>query len=125
MAINQARARTKASGGKYKFKVPKKKFRLGNDPTLTKVGKERKKSVRVIGGNKKERILTTSIVNLFDKKTKKFSKAKILQVVENPANRHYVRRNILTKGTVIKTEKGNARITNRPGQEGVINAVSV
>jgi len=125
MAINQARARTKASGGKYKFKVPKKKFRLGNDPTLTKLGKERKKSVRVIGGNKKERILTTSIVNLFDKKTKKFSKAKILQVVENPANRHYVRRNILTKGTVIKTEKGNARITNRPGQEGVINAVSV
>jgi len=125
MAISQARARTKATGGRYKFKVPKKKNKLGNTPTLTKVGKERKKSVRVIGGNKKERILTTSIVNLFDKKTKKFSKAKILQVVENPANRHYVRRNILTKGTVIKTDKGNAKITNRPGQEGVVNAVLV
>lgn len=125
MGINQARARTKASGGKYKFKVPKKKFRLGNDPTLTKIGKERKKSVRVIGGNKKERVLTTSTVNLFDKKTKRFSKAKILQVIENPANRHYVRRNILTKGTIIKTEKGNAKITNRPGQEGIINAVLV
>ncbi len=125
MAINQARAGTKSSGGKYKFKVPKRKFRLGNDPTLTKIGKEKKKSVRLIGGNKKERLLATDIVNLLDKKTKKFTKAKILQVLENPANRHYIRRNILTKGTVIKTDKGNARITNRPGQEGIVNAVLV
>ena len=36
------------------------------------------------------------------------------------ANRHYVRRNILTKGTVITTDKGNAVITSRPGQEARI-----
>ena len=125
MAISQARAGTKPSGGKYKFKVPKRKSRLGSDPTLTKIVKVKKKIIRVIGGNKKERVLTTDIVNLFDKKTKKFSKAKVLQVVENSANRHYVRRNILTKGTVIKTDKGNAKITNRPGQEGMINAVLI
>ena len=41
---------------------------------------------------------------------------------ENKANQHYVRRSILTKGAVIKTEIGDARITNRPGQDGVINA---
>ena len=46
-------------------------------------------------------------------------------VVENPANRHYIRRNILTRGTIIKTEKGNARITSRPGQDGVVNAVLI
>jgi small subunit ribosomal protein S8e len=125
MAISHARAKTKPTGGKYKFKVPKKNSRLGSVPTLTKLGKLKKKVVRKIGGNTKERILETDIVNLFDKKTKKYSKAKIQQVLENPANRHYVRRNILTKGTVIKTDKGNAKITNRPGQEGVVNAVLI
>ena len=43
-------------------------------------------------------------------------------VLENPANRHYVRRNIITKGTIVDTEKGKAIITSKPGQEGCINA---
>jgi len=34
-----------------------------------------------------------------------------------------MRRSILTKGAIIKTEIGDARITNRPGQDGIINAV--
>ena len=42
---------------------------------------------------------------------------------ENPANPNYVRRNLLTKGAIIKTELGNARILSRPGQDGTINAV--
>ena len=31
----------------------------------------------------------------------------------------------MTKGTIIETEKGKAKITSRPGQEGSINAVLV
>jgi len=46
-------------------------------------------------------------------------------VLENPANRHFVRRNILTKGTIIETVKGKAKITGRPGQEGMVNAVLI
>jgi small subunit ribosomal protein S8e len=46
-------------------------------------------------------------------------------VVENPANPHYVRRNILTKGAIVETEFGKARIISRPGQHGVINGVLV
>ncbi|MCD6558125.1 MAG: 30S ribosomal protein S8e, partial [Candidatus Aenigmarchaeota archaeon] len=34
----------------------------------------------------------------------------------------FVRRNIITKGAIIMTEDGRAVVTNRPGQEGVINA---
>ena len=67
----------------------------------------------------------TAYVNLMDPATKKCSKAKIVNVTENPANRHYVRRNILTKGTTVKTEKGDAIITSRPGQDGVVNAVLI
>jgi len=44
-------------------------------------------------------------------------------VVESPSNVNYIRRNIMTKGSLIKTEKGVARITSRPGQEGSLNAV--
>ena len=36
-----------------------------------------------------------------------------------------VRRNILTKGAIIETDAGKAKITNRPGQEGTVNAVLV
>ncbi len=50
-------------------------------------------------------------------------KAKIETVEENSANPNYVRRNLLTKGAIIKTEIGRARIVSRPGQDGVINAV--
>ncbi len=50
-------------------------------------------------------------------------KIKIETVAENGANPNYVRRNLLTKGAIIKTEIGNARIMSRPGQDGVINAV--
>ena len=65
------------------------------------------------------------VANLLDQKTKKYSKVKIKSVVESPSNRHYVRRNIITKGTVIDTEKGKAKVTSRPGQDGTINAVLI
>jgi len=58
-------------------------------------------------------------------KTHTTSKTDIITVVENPANIHYVRRNILTKGAIVNTKLGKARITSRPGQSGVINAVLI
>jgi len=51
--------------------------------------------------------------------------ATIEDVVENPANPNYVRRNIVTKGAVIETSEGRARVTSRPGQDGQVNAVLV
>jgi small subunit ribosomal protein S8e len=50
-------------------------------------------------------------------------RAKIETVEQNGANPNYVRRNLLTKGAIIRTEIGRARIVSRPGQDGVINAV--
>ncbi|HHC19323.1 MAG TPA: 30S ribosomal protein S8e, partial [Euryarchaeota archaeon] len=32
---------------------------------------------------------------------------------------------IITKGTIIETEVGLARVTSRPGQVGIINAVLI
>lgn len=46
-------------------------------------------------------------------------------VLETPSNRFFARQNILTKGTIVETNKGKARITNRPTQEGVVNGILV
>ena len=124
MAISRKRSRRKATGGLYR-QLSKKPRNKGGLPVLTGLGKLRKKTVRERWGNVKERLLSIDVANVYDPKAKTYFKAKIETVVENKANRNFVRRNIMTKGAIIKTEKGNARITSRPGQEGSVNAVLV
>ncbi len=125
MPITQHRSYKKPTGARYVAARGKRKYETGRLPTHTKLGERKPKSLRKKGGRRKTVMLAANVVNLLDPKTKKHSKVKIKNVLKNPANRHYVRRSILTKGTVIETEKGNARITNRPGQEGTVNAVLV
>ena len=100
----------------------KRKYEYGREASETKVGERRARKVRTLGANAKLRLLQAADVNLFDTKSKKSVKVKIKGVVENKANPHFVRRNILTKGAIIDTEKGKAVVTNRPGQEGCVNA---
>ncbi|MFH2021458.1 MAG: 30S ribosomal protein S8e [archaeon] len=126
MVLDQQKSVRKETGARYKSQHRKKKEGLGRSPTLTKIdAKSAKRAIRTRGGSNKLRVLRTNIVNLYDPKAKKFMKAIASIVVENVANRHYVRRNIITKGTVITTDKGNAKVTSRPGQDGVINATLV
>lgn len=115
----------KPSSGRMKTNRSKRLFEKAGQPTLTKIGATKLKMERMRGGALKQKLLKAGIANVFDQKTKKHAKAKIKTVIENPANRHFVRRNILTKGTIIDTELGKARITNRPGEEGCVNAVLV
>jgi small subunit ribosomal protein S8e len=125
MVIIQARSKRKPTGGRYKAKLTKRISRAGAKPTLTKIGDRKTKIVREIGGNKKIKLAQVQIINVFDSKSKKYIKAKLETVMSNPANRHYVRRNILTKGTIVKTDKGPVKITNRPGQEANLNGILV
>lgn len=125
MALSQARAKKSPTGAKYKQFRKKKQFELGSNPTLTKLADRKKKTVRVLGGNQKQKLLSASVANVLDPKSKKFVQAKILTIVDNPANRHFVRRNIITKGCVISTDKGKAKVTSRPGQDSMVNAVLI
>ena len=125
MAISQFRSKRKTSGGRYKDFKKKSLTDVGRDPTLTKLGKIRKTNFRIRSGKIKTVALSYDIVNVYIPKEKKYKKVKIETVVDNPANRNFIRRNILTKGAIIKTEIGNARITNRPGQEAHINAILI
>ena len=125
MVVVQARSKRKVSGGRYISARKKRKFEIGRAPTLTKLDKKELRTIRTKGGNEKLRLLRSDIANLFDSKTKTYSKVKVKTVVENPANRHFIRRNIITKGAVIETDKGKAKVTSRPGQDGIINAILV
>ena len=67
--------------------------------------------------------MRAEVANVYVPSEKVTKKVKIQTVKENPANPHYVQRNIMNRGTVIQTELGDARVTSRPGQDGVVNAV--
>jgi small subunit ribosomal protein S8e len=125
MALWQGRSRRKITGGRYVSHRKKKKSEIGREQQITVLGKETKKRVKTMGGNLKFRVLTTQKANVYDPNTKKTKNVNIKTVLENPANPHYVRRNIITKGAIIDTEAGKAKVTSRPGQDGVVNAIII
>ncbi len=115
------------SGGRQGVRRGKRRFEIGDHPIATRIEKETRIFVKPTKsrGLVKAKVQSADHVNLFDPKTRTFSQTKVLAVVECPANRHYVRRNVMVKGAVVRTEKGMARITSRPGQDGTVNAVLV
>jgi len=121
----QGRSTRKYTGGRLVQARGKRKFELGGENANTHLGECIKKTVKVLGGDRKVRLLRTDTALVTDPATKTARKVKIETVTGNPANKNYTRRNIMTKGSIIKTEIGSARITNRPGQEGGINAVLI
>jgi small subunit ribosomal protein S8e len=89
------------------------------------MGESRRKFSKGRGGNLKLKVLSEKQVCVTDPKTGKTEKTEVLRVVKNPANIDYDRRGVITKGALIETSLGQARITSRPGQHGVLNAVLV
>jgi small subunit ribosomal protein S8e len=106
-----------------KVRTRKRKFEMGRDKTETGLGEERARNIDVRGGNRKRRLLVAEHANVTDPSKKKAAKLKILSVVENNANPHFVRRNIITKGAILETELGKVKVTSRTGQDGIVNAV--
>lgn len=113
----------KITGGKYISRSKKKSYERLGQKRIVKLGEVKRKTARVRGGNKKTYLLNANVVNVTDKG--KTQKLEIKNVVQTPSNRFLARQNVLTKGTIVETEKGNVRITNRPTQQGVVNGVLV
>ena len=113
------------TGGEVTSHRGKRKHELGSVQADTRIGKDKRVVVRRKNANVKIRALTVEFANVTDPKTRETKKVKIKGIASNRANIHYVRRLIVTKGTVIETEIGNAIVTSRPSQDGVVNAVKV
>jgi small subunit ribosomal protein S8e len=123
MAQWQGRSKRKISGGRIRLHRKKRTFEIGREKQFTTIGEYKNSKIRTRGNNPKMRLIRTEMANVVDPKSKKTSRVKILTVVENSANPFYVRRNIFNKGAIIETELGKARVTSRPGQHGMVNAV--
>jgi small subunit ribosomal protein S8e len=115
----------KKSGGKKHMFRGKRAFEMGSDPAETIVGDPRISKKRGRGNNMKLRALSVNSVNVTDPATGKSQKTEIRSVVKNPANVDYQRRGVITKGAIVDTPLGQALVTSRPGQHGIINAVLV
>ncbi len=125
MALWQGNSRRSKTGRRIRAARGKRKFEIGKEQHLTTIGNPKQKAVRTKGDNQKIRSLTTNIAYIVDQKTGKTTKTEITSVVENSANIHYIRRNIMNKGAIIDTKLGKAKVTSRPGQSGNINAVLI
>jgi small subunit ribosomal protein S8e len=119
----QAESVRKVTGGRRRPAAMKRRADIGGAPAETHIGEARTRIVRTFGGNYSIMALRANYANVTNPKNGETKKVKIETVEKNTANPNYVRRNLLTKGAVIKTEIGSARITSRPGQDGIINAL--
>ncbi len=125
MALWQGRSKRKPTGGRYRPLRKKRRREISREQQFAFIGNPRLKLYRTKGGNRKVRVLKADSANVLDPRTSTTKKVKIVTVKENTSNPHYVTRNIITRGAVVQTEIGLAKVTSRPGQDGVINAVLV
>jgi len=105
MALWQGRSRRKPTGGRYRPFRKKRRREIGREQQWAFIGPQRLKLYRTKGANRKVRVLSAEFAN--------------------PSNPNFVTRNIITRGATIQTDLGLARVTSRPGQDGVVNAVLV
>ncbi|MCK4688612.1 MAG: 30S ribosomal protein S8e, partial [Candidatus Lokiarchaeota archaeon] len=110
MARSQARSKRKFTGKKYKHFKKKRKRELERPTIDTTIDDEKKKKQRVMGGNTKLKLFSSQYINVTDPNTNKTSKVRILGFESNDASKDLTRRHILTKGAVVETELGNAKI---------------
>ena len=115
----------KQTGGRRRAYRIKRNFEKGSFPAETVLGESKRRVVRVRGGKMKVKLLKEKFVSVTDIKKGITEKIKILRVIRNKANVDYDRRGVITKGAEIETELGRARVTSRPGKDGVINAVLI
>ena len=111
------------SGGRYKKPIKKKLTGRQHQARIVKIGEKKTKLLNGRGNTTKLVSFLNNIANIIVKG--KAKKTKIKNVAETPSNTFLARQNILVKGAIIETELGKAKITNRPSQEGTVQAVLI
>lgn len=102
----------------------KKLAHMGGVFTATKVAAADKRVVvSGRGSTTKTKLKRAAFINVRNKEGK-IIKVKIISV-EQSHMQDYVRQNIITKGAVLNTDLGKVRVTNRVGQDGVVNGIVV
>ncbi|KAH9820705.1 ribosomal protein S8e/ribosomal biogenesis NSA2 [Melampsora americana] len=105
MSISRdSRHKRSASGAKRAHYRKKRKFELGRQPAMTKLGAKRIHTVRVRGGNIKHRALRLESGNFAWGSERVTKKTRVIGVVYNSTNNELVRTNTLVKGAIIQID---------------------
>jgi small subunit ribosomal protein S8e len=115
----------KLTGGRKIAMRGRSKFEIDRYPNEAVVGPSQVVARRIRGNNNKVAFKSAEFANVIDQENKRVIKSKILRVTKNPANRDYERRGVVSKGAIIESENGTARVVSRPGQDGVVNAILI
>ncbi|GEQ70150.1 hypothetical protein JCM33374_g3826 [Metschnikowia sp. JCM 33374] len=99
-----SRHKRSATGAKRAQFRKKRKFELGRQPAMTKIGGKRIHTVRTRGGNKKFRALRVETGNFSWASEGVARKTRIASVVYHPSNNELVRTNTLTKSAIVQVD---------------------
>ncbi|KAN0060710.1 ribosomal protein S8A [Thecaphora frezii] len=99
-----SRHKRSASGARRAHYRKKRKFELGRQPANTRIGAKRIHSVRVRGGNVKQRALRLENGNFAWGSEHITAKTRILGVVYNASNNELVRTNTLVKNCIVQVD---------------------
>jgi small subunit ribosomal protein S8e len=110
------------TGGRSKPSRGRRAFESDGYALEPVVGPVSARPSRLRGGRPRNGLVSADVANVSDG-SGKTSKSKILRVMKSPANRDYERRGVITRGSVIETEAGEAIVTSKPTDDGVVNAV--
>ncbi|ABL77767.1 30S ribosomal protein S8e [Thermofilum pendens] len=127
MGIYHGNDLRKITGGiKGRHVKTKRKYLSGRYPILTVPGQATEvKVVKARGNTYKLKVKVASEVNVYIPKEGKTVRAQIIKVLDNPSNKDFARRGIISKGAILQTSVGKVKVTSRPGQDGVVNGVLV
>jgi small subunit ribosomal protein S8e len=123
LAWHDRLTKRKKTGGKKRAYRTKRVYEQGRQPVETLFGEVNRKKVKGISRISKIKLVKADYVNVSNPDMGTTERLKILDIVRNPANADYNRRGVITKGTIVRTEKGLAKIVSRPGQEGSLSAI--
>ena len=123
MAWQSGMTKRKKTGGKKRAYRTKRLRDAGKAPIETELAETKRKIDSGRSGIEKVKLISDEYVNVSTPSTGTTERLEIQAVVENPANVDYNRRGVITKGAIVRTERGNALIVSRPGQDGILNAV--
>ncbi len=134
MAQWHMKSATKVSGGvRTTLRASDKRLAWkGGEATLTTIAPSEEAIDRItargMGNTEKVKLRKGRFVVATSPDSKKAAKYEVLSVVENHADTQFARRNIITKGAVVKASAGSGadvyvKVTSRPGQHGTVSGV--
>lgn len=107
----------------------KRKYGIGRHPVETVIAEDKRKKIGTKGGSFKVKLVSAKYANVVIEG--KPVKCEITGFIENPANKEYTKRKVITKGALINVKPPGdkkelkVRVVSRPGQDGTVNAVSL